>query len=84
MPIDRGQEILELQEKVQALESENLQMKAEIKKLTTSRGPAVVNVNVNPKRLDPVKYLVNYATTALFPIVSGVFRIIYKLIYKLK
>lgn len=74
----------ELLQVIRKLTDENNQLRTTLSTTIKNSTPGDIRVEVNPDRLNPVSYFHNFIYNAFFPIAAGLFRLVYKLIYRSK
>lgn len=74
----------ELLARIEYLEAQVEELRIQNDVLRSRNSKDLIIVDPNPNRGEGMKYLKNLIAASLFPLVSGIFRLIYKKIYRLK
>lgn len=69
---------------IEALEAHIEELTIQNESLRAGFGESKLEMVENKERKEPAKYLRNFIASAFFPLAAGLFRVIYKRIYRLK
>jgi hypothetical protein len=75
---------LKLLGQIEILEARIEELSIQNQSLRSGFGASKLEIVENPEKAAPANYLRNFIAAATFPLAAGLFRIVYKRIYRLK